>query len=138
MVRACSSWLTVRGNIEAGLVARGVLRGRRREVDEYMALVGLTGFADVYPHQLSGGMAQRAALARALINHPKTLLLDEPLGSLDAFTRMRDAGRGAAAVAGPQNDDAAGDGTDIDEAVYMSVTASFCLRARALLGRRPR
>ena len=82
-------WLTVRGNIQAGLVARGVLRQRRREVDEFMALVGLDGFADAYPHQLSGGMAQRAALARALINHPKVLLLDEPLGSLDAFTRMR-------------------------------------------------
>ncbi len=82
-------WLTVRGNMEAGLVARGVLRERRHEVDEYMALVGLTGFVDAYPHQLSGGMAQRAALARALINHPKILLLDEPLGSLDAFTRMR-------------------------------------------------
>jgi ABC-type nitrate/sulfonate/bicarbonate transport system ATPase subunit len=82
-------WLTVRGNIQAGLVARGVLRQRRREVEEFMALVGLEGFADAYPHQLSGGMAQRAALARALVNHPKVLLLDEPLGSLDAFTRMR-------------------------------------------------
>src|SRR5689334_15379825 len=69
-------WLTVRGNIEAGLVARGVLRQRRPEVEEYMRLVGLDGFADVYPHQLSGGMAQRAALARALVNHPKVLLLD--------------------------------------------------------------
>jgi NitT/TauT family transport system ATP-binding protein/sulfonate transport system ATP-binding protein len=82
-------WLTVRGNIQTGLVARGVLRERRREVDEFMALVGLQGFADAYPYQLSGGMAQRAALARAFINHPKVLLLDEPLGSLDAFTRMR-------------------------------------------------
>jgi ABC-type nitrate/sulfonate/bicarbonate transport system ATPase subunit len=112
-------WLTVRGNIQAGLVARGVLRRRRHEVDEYMALVGLEGFADAYPHQLSGGMAQRAALARALINHPKVLLLDEPLGSLDAFTRMRMQdevlqlwqARGTTMLLVTH---------DIDEAVYMS------------------
>jgi ABC-type nitrate/sulfonate/bicarbonate transport system ATPase subunit len=82
-------WLTVRRNIEAGLVARGVLREKRTEVDEFMRLVGLEAFANAYPHHLSGGMAQRVALARALINHPKVLLLDEPLGALDAFTRMR-------------------------------------------------
>ena len=82
-------WLTVRRNIEAGLVARGVLREKRSEVDEFMWLVGLEAFANAYPHHLSGGMAQRVALARALINHPKVLLLDEPLGALDAFTRMR-------------------------------------------------
>jgi sulfonate transport system ATP-binding protein len=82
-------WLTVRRNIEAGLAARGVLREKRNEVDEFMRLVGLEAFANAYPHHLSGGMAQRVALARALINHPKVLLLDEPLGALDAFTRMR-------------------------------------------------
>jgi ABC-type nitrate/sulfonate/bicarbonate transport system ATPase subunit len=82
-------WLTVRRNIEAGLVARGVLQERRHEVDEFMRLVGLESFAGAFPHHLSGGMAQRVALARALINHPKVLLLDEPLGALDAFTRMR-------------------------------------------------
>src|ERR1700751_1288952 len=82
-------WLTVRRNIEAGLVARGVLREKRNEVDDFMRLVGLEAFANAYPHHLSGGMAQRVALARALINHPKVLLLDEPLGALDAFTRMR-------------------------------------------------
>ena len=82
-------WLTVRRNIQAGLVARGVLAEKRHEVDEFMRLVGLEGFANSYPHHLSGGMAQRVALARALINHPRVLLLDEPLGALDAFTRMR-------------------------------------------------
>ena len=82
-------WLTVRRNIEAGLIARGVLHEKRNEVAEFMRLVGLEAFANSYPHHLSGGMSQRVALARALINHPKVLLLDEPLGALDAFTRMR-------------------------------------------------
>jgi NitT/TauT family transport system ATP-binding protein/sulfonate transport system ATP-binding protein len=112
-------WLSVRGNIQAGLVACGVLRQRRHEVEEYMRLVGLEGFAHVYPHQLSGGMAQRAALARALVNHPKVLLLDEPLGALDQFTRMRMQDevlrvwqvRGTTMVLVTH---------DIDEALYMS------------------
>ena len=82
-------WLTVRHNLAAGLVARGLFHEKRHEVDEFMRLVGLEAFARAYPHHLSGGMAQRVALARALINHPKVLLLDEPLGALDAFTRMR-------------------------------------------------
>jgi ABC-type nitrate/sulfonate/bicarbonate transport system ATPase subunit len=82
-------WLSVRRNIQAGLVARGLLHEKRGEVDEFLRLVGLEGFGDTFPHHLSGGMAQRAALARALINHPRMLLLDEPLGALDAFTRMR-------------------------------------------------
>jgi ABC-type nitrate/sulfonate/bicarbonate transport system ATPase subunit len=82
-------WLTVRRNIEAGLVARGVLKQESGQVEEFMRLVGLEAFADAFPHHLSGGMAQRVALARAMINHPKVLLLDEPLGALDAFTRMR-------------------------------------------------
>ncbi len=82
-------WLTVRRNVQAGLVARGVLVEKRDEVEDFIRLVGLQDFANAYPHHLSGGMAQRVALARALINHPKVLLLDEPLGALDAFTRMR-------------------------------------------------
>ena len=112
-------WLTVRRNIESGLIARGLLAEKRGEVEEFMRLVGLEAFASAYPHHLSGGMAQRAALARALINHPKVLLLDEPLGALDAFTRMRmqdevlrvwDA-RGTTMLLVTH---------DIDEAVYMS------------------
>lgn len=112
-------WLSVRHNIEAGLVARGVLHQKRHEVDEFMRLVGLESFARAYPHHLSGGMAQRVALARALINHPKVLLLDEPLGALDAFTRMRMqdevlrlwVARGTTMVLVTH---------DIDEAIYMS------------------
>ena len=112
-------WLTVRRNIEAGLVARGVLDQKRQEVPEYTRLVGLEGFEDAFPHHLSGGMAQRVALARALINHPKVLLLDEPLGALDAFTRMRMQdevlrlweARGTTMVLVTH---------DIDEAIYMS------------------
>ncbi|ACB26797.1 NitT/TauT family transport system ATP-binding protein [Methylobacterium sp. PvP062] len=81
-------WRTVRGNVALGLEARGVGRSRAARVDRALGLVGLSGFADVYPHQLSGGMAQRAALARALVNEPRLLLLDEPLGKLDALTRL--------------------------------------------------
>ena len=112
-------WLTVRHNIEAGLVARGVLHEKRDEVDEFMRLVGLENFAKAFPHHLSGGMAQRVALARALINHPKVLLLDEPLGALDAFTRMKMQdevlrlweARGTTMLLVTH---------DIDEAIYMS------------------
>ncbi len=81
-------WKTVWDNVATGLEARGLLAGKRDEVDQFVELVGLADFAGVFPHQLSGGMAQRAALARALVNHPKVLLLDEPLGALDALTRM--------------------------------------------------
>ena len=112
-------WLTVRRNIESGLIARGVLREKRAEVDEFMRLVGLEAFANSFPHHLSGGMAQRVSLARALINHPKVLLLDEPLGALDAFTRMRMQdevlrlwrARGTTMLFVTH---------DIDEAIYMS------------------
>ena len=81
-------WLTVRENIAFGLRERGVAEAeRRRVVDEYIARMGLAGFEDHWPRQLSGGMQQRTALARALANDPKILLLDEPFGALDHQTR---------------------------------------------------
>ena len=81
-------WRTVWNNVATGLEARGQLRGQTQRVDDALARVGLADFARAYPHQLSGGMAQRAALARALVNEPAVLLLDEPLGKLDSLTRM--------------------------------------------------
>lgn len=81
-------WRTVRGNVALGLEARRVRGERAARAEAALRLVGLEGFADVFPHQLSGGMAQRAALARALVNEPRLLLLDEPLGKLDALTRL--------------------------------------------------
>ncbi|MCK8784392.1 ABC transporter ATP-binding protein [Roseomonas sp. NAR14] len=81
-------WRTVRANVSLGLEARGLIRTQRHRVDEAIRLVGLEGFDSAYPHQLSGGMAQRVALARALVNDPRLLLLDEPLGKLDSLTRL--------------------------------------------------
>lgn len=81
-------WRTVRQNVALGLEARGLIREQAHRVDEALDLVGLSAFADVFPNQLSGGMAQRAALARVLVNNPSLLLLDEPLGRLDSLTRM--------------------------------------------------
>lgn len=81
-------WRTIYENIAFGLKARGIFKAERERVQEYIDLVGLDGFEHYYPHQLSGGMCQRASLARALVGRPSVLLLDEPLGALDAFTRM--------------------------------------------------
>jgi ABC-type nitrate/sulfonate/bicarbonate transport system ATPase subunit len=81
-------WLTVADNIAFGLREKGVPRERRGEiVGEWLPRIGLTGFADHYPKQLSGGMQQRTAIARALANDPAILLLDEPFGALDNQTR---------------------------------------------------
>ncbi|MBM7865589.1 ATP-binding cassette domain-containing protein [Heliobacterium gestii] len=112
-------WKTIEQNIAVGLEARGIVKEKGHEVGEYLRLVGLEGFAKAYPHQVSGGMAQRAALARALVNHPKVLLMDEPLGALDAFTRMQMQeellriwqNRGTTIVFVTH---------DIDEAIYLS------------------
>jgi NitT/TauT family transport system ATP-binding protein len=81
-------WLTVRGNIRFGLREKGLPRPEQERISElYVRRVGLGGFADHYPRQLSGGMQQRTALARALANDPEILLLDEPFGALDNQTR---------------------------------------------------
>lgn len=83
-------WLTVEDNIRVAFGATRVPRREQRErVREQIARVGLEGFEKAYPHQISGGMAQRAAIARALVTRPQLLLLDEPLGALDALTRLK-------------------------------------------------
>jgi len=83
-------WLTVKKNVMFGLEVNG--HGKlecEREAMQWLQLVGLEKFADVYPHQLSGGMKQRVAIVRALANQPRILLMDEPFGALDAQTRAR-------------------------------------------------
>ncbi len=82
-------WLTVRQNICFGLREKGMPEAGQREISErFIAQVGLRGFEEHYPKQLSGGMQQRVAIARALANDPKILLLDEPFGALDNQTRV--------------------------------------------------
>lgn len=112
-------WLTVRNNIAFSYDVQGKRKSHEKEIDEMLQMIGLGAFADDYPGQLSGGMAQRVALARTLINEPPIVLLDEPLGALDAFTRMnmqdeilkiwRDRRQLALMVT-----------HDVDEAIYMS------------------
>ena len=83
-------WLSVRQNIGFGPASRGLPKAELRTlVDRFVDMVGLTRFADAYPHQLSGGMKQRVAIARVLANDAEMVLMDEPFGALDAMTRER-------------------------------------------------
>lgn len=80
-------WLTIEKNVDIAL--KGSNKGEREnKINEYLSLVGLEKFKNAYPHQVSGGMAQRAAIARALVNSPEIVLLDEPFGALDALTKI--------------------------------------------------
>ena len=81
-------WLTVEDNVAFSLKMQGKLKENTEDVHRLIKVIGLEKFKKDYPGQLSGGMAQRVALARAMISKPKILLMDEPLGALDAFTRM--------------------------------------------------
>jgi NitT/TauT family transport system ATP-binding protein len=83
-------WLTVRKNVMFGLRMNNIGRAEAaKQANEWLALIGLEKFADAYPHQLSGGMKQRVAIIRALVNRPRILLMDEPFSALDAQTRAR-------------------------------------------------
>lgn len=82
-------WRTVLLNVESGLEIRGIKKvERRHRAQELIDLVGLKGFEDYFPHQISGGMRQRTSLIRTLAYDPKVILMDEPFGALDAQTRM--------------------------------------------------
>ena len=82
-------WKTVQENVEFGLKAQGVSRAERRATARHLlSMVHLSGFEDRYPHEISGGMKQRAAIARAIAPNPELLLMDEPFGALDAQTRV--------------------------------------------------
>lgn len=82
-------WMTIHKNVAFGLKDDMDKHEKADTVQRVLRLVGLENFAGAYPHQLSGGMQQRISIARALVNNPSLLLLDEPFGALDAFTRIQ-------------------------------------------------
>jgi ABC-type nitrate/sulfonate/bicarbonate transport system ATPase subunit len=115
-------WRTVEKNVGFGMeLAKVSPNERKKRIDEILEKVGLDGFQKYYPHQLSGGMRQRASIARALVMNPEVLLLDEPYGALDAITRLamqnelirlwRGTGKTVLLIT-----------HDIDEAVYLADT----------------
>jgi sulfonate transport system ATP-binding protein len=112
-------WLNIYDNIAFGLRVRKIYKHKKNDVKRMIKSIGLDGFEKSFPHQLSGGMCQRASLARALVGHPKLLLLDEPLGALDAFTRMNMQDE-ILKVWNEQNMTMIMVTHDVDEAVYMS------------------
>lgn len=112
-------WRTARRNIEFGLEAKGLPRRQRAALArDYLSLVGLTGFEDRFPHELSGGMRQRVAIARSLAYDPDVLLMDEPFGALDAQTResLQDE---LLSIWGKTGKTVVFITHDIDEAVYL-------------------
>ncbi len=122
-------WLTVRDNVEYGLRLRGVPRTERRaQSDKYLKAVGLDEFADRYPKDLSGGMKQRVAIARTLINKPRLVLMDEPFGALDPQTRWGMQGL-LLDVSKSEDNTILFVTHDVSEAVYLADTV-YVLSAR--------
>ncbi len=122
-------WLTVRDNVEYGLKLRGVPRAERRaQSDKYLKAVGLDDFADRYPKDLSGGMKQRVAIARTLINKPRLVLMDEPFGALDPQTRWGMQGL-LLDVSKSEDNTILFVTHDVSEAVYLADTV-YVLSAR--------
>ncbi len=122
-------WLTVRENVEYGLRLRGVAAKERTErAEKYLKAVGLADFADRYPKDLSGGMKQRVALARTLINQPRLVLMDEPFGALDPQTRWGMQGL-LLDIARTEDNTTIFITHDVSEAVYVADTV-YVLSAR--------